>query len=235
MIKKLIKNYIGDAGTKNLIDRDLWVKTALSKLSDGDRILDAGAGEQRYQSYCSHLNYISQDFCQYTGIGNKQGLQPETWDISRIDIISDIIAIPEPDASFDAILCTEVFEHIPDPIAALNEFHRLLRPGGKLILSAPFCSLTHFAPYHYYSGFNKYFYEWHLTHNGFEIDEMSLNGDYSEYVAQEIRRVLTVYGKSPLYIRICAALMLRFIKINKKLVNTSELGCFGFHVTATKQ
>jgi hypothetical protein len=110
-----------------------------------------------------------------------------------------------------------------------------LKPGGKLIITAPFNSLTHFAPYHYSSGFNKYFYEWHLSQNGFEIVEISLNGDYSEYVAQEVRRVQSIYGRSPLYVRICIALLLRFININKKSVNTSELGCFGFHVTATKK
>ena len=109
-----------------------------------------------------------------------------------------------------------------------------MKPGGKLIITAPFNSLTHFAPYHYSSGFNKYFYEWHLTRNGFEINEMSLNGDYSEYVAQEIRRVQSIYGKCPIYIKICCALILRFIGINKRLVDTSNIGCFGFHVTATK-
>lgn len=235
MIKKIIKKFVGDTGTKNLIDRQNWVETALLNLPKGSRLLDAGAGESQYRKHCDHLVYVSQDFNEYTGDGNCKGLQTGVWDTTSIDIVSDIINIPEPNSSFDAILCTEVFEHIPDPIAAIKEFNRLLKPGGKLIITAPFNSLTHFAPYHYSSGFNKYFYEWHLTQNGFEIDEMSLNGDYSEYVAQEIRRVQTVYGTPPLYIKICAALLLRFININKKSVNTSELGCFGFHVTATKQ
>jgi ubiquinone/menaquinone biosynthesis C-methylase UbiE len=234
-IKKFIKNYIGNAGTKNLIERDLWVKNTLLKLSGGGRILDAGAGEQRYRSYCSHLSYVSQDFCQYEGDGNTKGLQTGTWDTSRIDIISDIIDIPEPDASFDAILCTEVFEHIPDPIAALNEFHRLLRSGGELILTAPFCSLTHFAPYHYYSGFNKYFYEHYLTKIEFTITEITANGDYSEYAAQELIRLQTLYGKSPLYLRICIAIILRFINVNRSLINTNDLGCFGYHIRAFKK
>ena len=235
MFKKIIRNFIGDAGTKNLTDRQLWVKNTLSSVSKGSRILDAGAGECQYKKYCTHLNYVSQDFNEYKGDGNGAGIQTGVWDTTSIDIVSDIISIPEPDQSFDAIFCTEVFEHIPDPILAIKEFNRLLKPGGKLIVTAPFNSLTHFAPYHFSTGFNKYYYDWHLTQNGFKIDEMSLNGDYSEYVAQEVRRVLTVYGKSPIYIRICAALILRFININKKSVNTSELGCFGFHVTATKQ
>ena len=235
MIKRLFKNFIGDVGTKNLITRQLWVKNVLLALPAGSRILDAGAGECQYKQYCTHLNYVSQDFNEYKGDGNGAGIQTGEWDTSSIDIISDIISIPELDQSFDAIFCTEVFEHIPDPLSAIKEFNRLLKPGGKLIITAPFNSLTHFAPYHYSSGFNKYFYEWHLSQNGFEIVEISLNGDYSEYVAQEVRRVQSIYGRSPLYVRICIALLLRFININKKSVNTSELGCFGFHVTATKK
>ena len=77
-----------------------------------------------------------------------EGLQTGEWDTSRIDLVSDITEIPAPDASFDAILCSEVLEHIPEPTHALDEFMRLLRPGGTLILSAPFASLVHFAPYH---------------------------------------------------------------------------------------
>ena len=103
MIKKIIKNFIGDAGTRNLIDRQLWVKEALQNLPKGARLLDAGAGEQQYKQYCSHLNYVSQDFCEYEGEGNKHGLQTGTWDVSKIDIVSDINNIPEPDASFDSI------------------------------------------------------------------------------------------------------------------------------------
>ena len=236
MIKSFINKYIGNAGTENETGRELWVKNALSKLPSGGRILDAGAGEQRYRPDCSHLNYVSQDFCQYEGQGNNRGLQTGSWDVSRIDITSDITAIPESDASFDAILCTEVFEHIPDPIAALKEFHRLLRSGGELILTVPFCSLTHFAPYHFNSGYNRYFYDHHLPKIGFTITEITANGDYSEYAAQELRRLLTYYGNVPVYIKISIALLLRFISRNRTSseIKIDDLGCYGFHVRAVK-
>ena len=131
----------------NQQNREIWLEEALKKIPTGSRILDAGAGELRYKEFCEHLNYVSQDFAQYNGEGDSKGLQTGTWDQTKLDIISDITEIPELDDSFDAIMCVEVFEHLPDPTLAIKEFARLLKSGGTLIITAPFCSLTHFAPY----------------------------------------------------------------------------------------
>ena len=114
----------------NEINRQIWLEQALAALPHGARILDAGAGELKNRQYCGHLDYVSQDFCQYQGAGGApdEGLQTDGWDTSRIDLVSDITAIPAPDASFDAILCSEVLEHVPEPTHALDEFARLLKP-----------------------------------------------------------------------------------------------------------
>lgn len=175
-------------GTKNAATRDAWVAEALAALPPGTRLLDAGAGECQYKKHCGHLKYVSQDIAVYDGKGDA-GLQTGSWDFSQIDIVSDILDIPEPDASFDAVLCTEVLEHLPDPVRALDEMARLLRPGGMFIITAPFWSLTHFAPYHYATGFNRYFYEFHLGRLGFDIVEITPNGNFFECVGQELRRV----------------------------------------------
>ena len=175
-------------GTKNAATRDDWVARVLTALPAGARLLDAGAGECQYKKHCAHLKYVAQDIAVYDGKGDT-GLQTGSWDFSRIDIVSDILDIPEPDGSFDAVLCTEVLEHLPDPVRALDEMARLLRPGGMFIITAPFWSLTHFAPYHYATGFNRYFYELHLGRLGFDIVEMTPNGNFFECVGQELRRV----------------------------------------------
>lgn len=182
-------------GCRNVAVREAWLEQALKQVPAGARILDAGAGEQKYRQFCRHLTYVSQDFAQYDGKGDNSGLQMGSWDQSALDIVSDIASIPESDASFDAIMCIEVFEHLPDPLLALREFSRLLRPGGYLILTAPFCSLTHFAPYHFCSGFNRYYYETHLPHHGFEILCLQHNGNFFEYLAQELRRIGSVSNR----------------------------------------
>lgn len=181
-------------GTTNESVRVAWIENSLRKIPAGLTLLDAGAGESQFKKFCSHLKYIAQDFGQYDGTGDV-GLQTQTWDNSKLDIVSDITAIPLPDASVDAIMCTEVFEHIPDPASAIREFSRLLKPGGYFLITAPFASITHFAPYYFSSGYSRFYFEHHLAANGLEIEDMQFNGNYFEFLAQETRRVKQVARK----------------------------------------
>jgi SAM-dependent methyltransferase len=218
--------------------RQAWLTKTLLNLVPGTRILDAGAGVLRNKPLCTHLNYISQDFCQYDGVGDNQGLQTGTWDTSQIDLVSDITNIPEPDASFDAILCTEVLEHVPDPTKALDEFSRLLKSGGKLILTAPFASLVHFAPYHFSSGFSRYWYEHHLSERRFFIEELTPNGDWFSYLQQELMRLGGTsrrYGDWSWPLAYALALIGAFyFKVRGgKLAN--DMACFGWHCVAIKK
>lgn len=229
------------AGTRNEATRRHWVENKLTSLPAGLRILDAGAGEQQYKKYCTHLNYVSQDFAQYDGVGDNVGLQMGKWDNSNLDIVGDITNIPEPDASFDVILCTEVFEHLPNPVLAIQEFSRLLKSGGQLLITAPFCSLTHFAPYHYSTGFNRYFYEKHFSDNGLKALSIEANGNYFEYVAQEVRRIEDVailYSKKQhphLLQRVAIWMILGMLnKMSQTDRGSSELLHFGCHVHAVK-
>jgi SAM-dependent methyltransferase len=56
---------------------------------------------------------------------------------------ADVTALPQPDASLDAVGCFDVLEHVPDYRAALREFARVLAPGGRLVLTAPFLEARH--------------------------------------------------------------------------------------------
>jgi len=228
-------------GTQNQANRERWLEQALARIPAGSRILDAGAGECSYKRFCVDLDYVSQDFAEYDGKGDDRGLQMGKWYQSNLDIISDITSIPEPDTSFDAIMCVEVFEHLPEPIKVIREFARLLKPGGHLILTAPFCSLTHFSPYHFYTGFSRYFYTTHLPANGFEIVELQENGNFFEYLGQEIRRIPSMAERytggskcnrlESLAIKLCLSMLERF---SRKDSGSSELLHFGCHIYAVK-
>jgi SAM-dependent methyltransferase len=176
----------------NEIGRQEWLGRVLGELPQGARLLDAGAGECKNRKHCQHLRYVSQDLCEYAGVAGAAplaGLQLEHWDTRNIDIVSDVTAIPEPSESFDAVLCSEVLEHIPDPPRAITEFARLLRPGGTLILTAPFSSNVHFAPFHFSSGFSRYWYEHHLPANKFVIETLEPHGDWFALLEQELGRL----------------------------------------------
>lgn len=215
-----------------------WVKKNLLRISAGNKILDAGAGELRFKPDCEHLDYTSQDFGQYEGTGD-QGLQTGNWDNSRLDIISDITEIPVSDNFFDALLCTEVFEHIPDAVSALQEFKRILKPGGVLLITAPFASLTHFAPYHF-CGYNRYWYEYHLPKIGFDIEVIESNGSWFYFIAQELRRSRFIGAKYSsrllgLLTRISVIPIIFLLSLLSRFDRGSqEALCFGYMVRAVK-
>lgn len=243
MIKKIIRKIYSvatpDVGASNESSRQTWLRHQLEKLPRGGVLLDAGAGELKNKKYCSHLIYISQDICEYEGSGDGAALQTKSWDTSKIDIVSDITDMPIEDGHFDAVLCSEVLEHVPDPVSALAELTRVLRPGGTLIITAPFCSLTHFAPYHYATGFNKYWYEYHLKNFGFDQIQIHPNGNYFEYLAQELRRlgsVSTRYSRRKHLLNMIMIIpvlwMLKMMSNSDR--GSSELLCFGYNVITKK-
>jgi SAM-dependent methyltransferase len=204
------------------------------------KLLDVGAGELRNKLYCSHLLYVSHDFCQYEGKGDGVALQTGEWDVSKIDIISDITSIPVEDESFDIVLCTEVLEHVPDPLSALREMTRIVRPQGRLIVTTPFCSLTHFAPYHYATGLSRYWYERHLGALGFNLVEVCPNGGWFDYIAQELWRLpwigktysSRILGWAALILALPAVAVMRIMKGGDR--GSSELLTFGWQIVAEK-
>ena len=228
-------------GTSNLNTRNSWVERIIKKIPKGSKMLDAGAGLKPYEELCKHLEYYSQDFGKYNPKELKKGLHPDKWEHDSLDYISDIADIPVKDNSFDAVMCTEVFEHIINPMEALTEFARITKKGGYLILTAPFCSLTHYAPYHFYSGFSLYFYKQALKDAGYEILEIKPNGNYYAYLAQELRRLPDVTGlySGGVHKRIANLLNMLYLplleRINRKRNKSHELLCFGYHVFAQKR
>ena len=103
-----------------------------------------------------------------------------------------------------------------------------------------FCSLTHYSPYHFYTGFSRYFYEKHLPAHGFQITEYQANGNYFEYLAQELRRVPTVASRyagdglnrfERIAVRLLIKALSRFSRVD---TGSSELLAFGCHIHAIK-
>jgi ubiquinone/menaquinone biosynthesis C-methylase UbiE len=218
----------------NEYQRDGWVAKTLATIQNA-KILDAGCGTQRYKKHCNHLEYYGQDFGEYIPKEHTEGLQMDTWEYGKLDYVGNIWEIKEKDNFFDAILCTEVLEHIPYPNETIKEFSRLMKPGAQLILTAPFASLPHFQPYYYYSGFSKEWYMFILEKNGFEIIEITPNGNFFIFLVQENLRGLKLINNPLLKIVYGIFLVPKvFIDFLLSKINKNYQLVFGYHVLARK-
>jgi FkbM family methyltransferase len=168
----------------NQRNRDSWVRAKAAAVVPGAKVLDVGAGTCPYRSMFAHCEYKTHDFKHYEGekLGN-------TREYGQIDYESEITAIPLPDSSFDVILCTEVLEHVPEPVAALREMARLLRPSGRMLLTAPLGSGLHQLPFHFYGGYTPEWYRHFAGKLGLEVREITPNGGFFRQLAQECARV----------------------------------------------
>lgn len=221
--------------------RDQWIIRKLQEIPSGKTLLDAGAGMMRYKPYCRHLQYIAQDFGKYDPFSAPTGLhENKAWDTSGVDITCDIIDIPLEDGTMDAILCSEVLEHLKNPILAVKEFGRILKKGGVLLLTAPVCSLTHQAPHYYSNGFSEYWYRENLKDYGFVIEEMTPNGDYFKYLGQELFRIKDMAKKychkelTKEELKNIMACMKTVSALSGADTASYETLCFGFMVVARK-
>jgi ubiquinone/menaquinone biosynthesis C-methylase UbiE len=169
----------------NQASRDIWVEQQARGISAGARVLDVGAGSCPYRAMFNHCVYRTHDF---------EKLKPEQLrghsGYGTVDYVGDICSIPVEDASFDVILCTEVLEHVPEPIRAIQEFARILKPGGKVLLTAPLGSGLHQEPYHYYGGYTPHWYRRFLGDAGFDNINIEPNGKFYSFYGQECMRFL---------------------------------------------
>lgn len=90
------------------------------------KVLDVGVGTWTYP------RQLLQDVCDYTAT--------DCFADPNVDVVSDIHTLSEVFAanSFDFVLCTDVFEHIPRPWLAACQLYTVLKPGGTLLLTTPF-------------------------------------------------------------------------------------------------
>ena len=61
-------------------------------------------------------------------------------------MVSGAEDLPFPDGRFDAVICTQALEHVLDPARAVREMHRVLAPGGVLMLSTHGTAVYHPCP-----------------------------------------------------------------------------------------
>jgi len=136
-----------------------WMREVAAPNAHGV-LLDYGCGGCPYEKlFAPHIiKYIAADVA--------------TASDTKIDImLTPNQPVPLGDASVDTILANQTLEHVSDPVFYLSECHRLLRPGGLLVLSAPMQWRHHESPYDYHR-FTRFGIEHHLRIHNFVIKDL---------------------------------------------------------------
>lgn len=222
----------------NKTARDQWVKEKLEELPSGIKFLDAGCGPQPYKKHCSHVNYYAQDFAEYDGKGDQKGSQNKDWVYGSLNFECDITNIPVENNYFDAVLCTEVLEHVKDPLLAIKELSRITKPGGRIFLTAPVCSIPHQTPYYFYNGFSEYWYRELAKDNNLEMLSIDKNGNPFLYLQQEICRLdkkISSRALATITKIVSHGIVSPLLFCLSKMFNDLDYLHFGYHVVFSKK
>jgi SAM-dependent methyltransferase len=169
------------------------------------KILDVGCGNKPYkriiENYCQVEEYIGIDYynAKYADI--------------ELDLNKE--KIPFPDDYFDLILCTDVLEHLYNPIFVINEMRRVVKNNGFLIISTPFLFPIHDKNYDYFR-YTDLFYKRLFDEFGDEIILIKKSNSLFSFPLLIFANFLggLILPKSPIY-----PIFWVFIRILDKLSN----------------
>jgi SAM-dependent methyltransferase len=175
----------GAKGNSSRTYQHRFLKEAGRSVQSGERVLDAGAGRAPYRNLFRHARYETADFM---ALAHSKYRQP--------DYVCDLASIPVEDGRFDHVLLTQVLEHIPEPGRVLTELHRVLRPGGRLWLTAPLFYAEHQAPYDFYR-YTQYGMRHLLDTAGFGVISLEWMEGYLGTLSYQMRLMNTALPARP--------------------------------------
>ena len=220
-----------DLNASEIVDRHAFVKAELERVTPG-KLLDVGSGERPYKDLILNLGfaYTSHDFEMYQGTEEFPGLQNTGWDHIGHDIVSDILDIPQD--QYSVIILTEVLEHVPNPVAALRKCAELLNENGVLLVTVPFASRMHQAPFWFSAGLSPFWFEHHAKEFGLKVQETFLLGNFYDMFLVEAQQFMGSFGVRRINLGRLTVLILaklrKFLepRISKPLLESGASGVF---------
>lgn len=125
------------AGTREVLDRQHRRIAAMLAPEPGTRVLDLGCGVGHLMLWLSRHTATRCDGLDLSLNSLRVARAAGVHGVS----VGDAARLPFRDSSFDRVVCNGSAHHLPDLPAALREIHRVLRPGGRLVLFEPMDSL----------------------------------------------------------------------------------------------
>ncbi len=136
-------------------------------------LLDFGCGRKPYQKHLSTQKYIGIDLL----------ISAHDHSDEQIDVYYDGCSLPFQNCSFDSVFSSEVFEHVFDIDSTLDELHRILKPSGFMLVTAPFGWEEHEEP-NDFARYTSYGLRHILKKHGFEIIVFHKANNYIETLFQ---------------------------------------------------
>lgn len=137
------------------------------------KLLDFGSGSKPYRAIFSVDEYIGVDIAE-SGHSHNDSL---------IDFYYDGERLPFESEYFDSFFSSEVFEHVFNLPDILKEVHRVLKPGGKILITIPFAIHEHETPFDF-ARYTSFGIQDLLASNGFEIIKIEKTNHYLEAIFQ---------------------------------------------------
>lgn len=154
-----------------------FAREAASQGSDKSfRVLDVGAGRGPYRELFAHVSYETSD----------------VKDFGNVDHVCSITRLTMEDDTYDLVFCSQTMEHVSEPVKALREIRRVLKPGGEAWLSAPLFFEEHQQPVDFYR-YTRFAWRHMARRAGFKVADISwLEGAYatSSYQMNMVARAL---------------------------------------------